>query len=244
MYLPLSFSLFLSLSCSLFVLSLSLSFFGYLLNGAGFPAYFFLSLAAVSLLNLCSSLLGFADPKLTWGLTRFVDMPPVRMSAWCLNVRWKMWVCHCHLWTPITMIHRKQWRTGYRVHLRCFILKHVWHQQKHHSFAISRVSCIPISYQRGLGINTVQQCLPHQLQENRIPVAEEDPAIEAIEARAPRSSIGTARAPDWVSARCLLVGFRWVLLDSSGSQEPPPPNNPQHPKIIGKALHLFSKSLM
>jgi hypothetical protein len=27
-----------SLSCSLFVLSLSLSFFGYLLNGAGIPA--------------------------------------------------------------------------------------------------------------------------------------------------------------------------------------------------------------
>lgn len=161
-----------------------------------FRPNFFYSLAAVSLLNLCSSLLGFADPKLTWGLTRFVDMPPVRMSAWCLNVRWKMWVCHCHLWTPITMIHRKRWRTGYLVHLRCFILKHVWHQQKHHSFAISRVSCIPISYQRGLGINTVQQCLPHQLQENRIPVAEEDPAIEAIEARAPRSSIGTARAPD------------------------------------------------
>jgi hypothetical protein len=38
--------------------------------------------------------------------------------------------------------------------------------------------------------------LNHQLQENRIPVAEEDPAIEAIEARAPSSSIGTARAPD------------------------------------------------
>ncbi|CAL1171743.1 unnamed protein product [Cladocopium goreaui] len=36
---------------------------------------------------------------------------------------------------------------------------------------------------------------PKAVEENRIPVAEEDPAIEAIEARAPRSSSGTRDAP-------------------------------------------------
>lgn len=87
-------------------------------------------------------------------------------------------------------------------------------------------------FRTSLGINTLQQ---YQLQENRIPVAEEDPAIEAIEARAPRSSSGT-RAPDWVSARCLLIGLLGLVGSCWIVRVPKNPHRPTTHRIQRSSL--------